>query len=52
MAKIKKNDNAKHWQGYRINWNSQAPLMEMLNGTPTLESSLAVSYKVKYTFVT
>lgn len=34
----------------KSNWNSHPSLMGMQNVTPTLESSMSVSYEIKHTF--
>lgn len=42
IAKIKKTNNTKWWQGYGSNWNSQALLVRVWNGPSTMKNSLVV----------
>lgn len=49
MAKIQNIDNIKCWQGCLGSEISPLSLVEIQNGTTTLEDNLAVSYKTKYT---
>lgn len=53
MAKInkKKKYNTRVLARMLSNCNSYTWLAEKQNGTPTLQNSLALSYKVKHTFV-
>lgn len=48
MAKIKKNDNIKCWQGYGKNCITHILLVGIKNCVATPENSLAVSYKIKH----
>lgn len=49
MAKMSKTDNTKDWQMLWSNQNPHVLLTGTENGKTSLENSLAVSYKIKYT---
>lgn len=51
MAKIYKTDNIKYWLRYKVT-ESHIWLGWVSSSIITLENTLAVSYKVKYTFNT